>query len=320
MRTQPQRFHEARLVRRRGNARRRRGFALMLVIWAIMMMSFAVMGVVNYVSYGMDENVLKANQFRALHLAECGIALGLHPQVKPGDPALKQDTGTDSGFEVLISSEGARIPINYITDAGYRDAVYNLFVYWGLSPDEANTAADSLADWVDADSDQRSQGAEADYYKGQGFPDFPRNQGFASVEEMILVKGMSAVERAKPDWRNYFSVYGDGLIDLNYAPKDVLIAVCNVQDNDADNLIRERNGADGLPGTQDDPTLNDAQAQSLLGLDAAKYASLKSRITTDGLIRRVESTGRTGEQKYKVVVIAKRQTDGSLNYLARTEE
>ncbi|MEI6534592.1 MAG: hypothetical protein WCN98_04565, partial [Verrucomicrobiaceae bacterium] len=297
-----------------------RGSALMLVIWAIMLMAFTVAGVVEYVTSSMDENVLAAGQFRALTLAESGITIGLHPQIKPGDPALKQVIGSDGGFEVTISSEGARIPINYITDSAYRESVYNLFVNWGLSPDEANTAADSLADWVDTDSDPRSQGAEVDYCKSLGFQDFPRNQGFASLEEMLLVKGMEAVERLKPDWRSFFSIHGDGLIDLNYASKDVLMAVCGVKETDADNLIRERSGPDGIAGTEDDKTLSTADGQKLLGLDGAKFATIQSRITTDHLIRRVESTGHVGTQRYKVVVIAKRQDDGSLNYLARTEE
>jgi hypothetical protein len=131
---------------------------------------------------------------------------------------------------------------------------------------------------------------------------------------------MDAVERVKQDWRDYFSIYGDGLIDLNHAPKEVIMAACGVADTDADNLIRERDGPDGIPGTEDDNTLNDKSARQLLGLDDAHYAQIQSRITTDHAIRRVESTGHYGDQRYKVVVIARRQTDGSLNYLARTEE
>ncbi len=297
-----------------------RGSALMLVLVAIVVMAAALAGVAEFMDASLEENVLVAGQFRALHLAESGIAIGLNTGIKPGDPSLKQAIGSDGGFEVKISSEGARIPINYITDAGYRDAVYQLFVDWDIPPDEANTAADSLADWVDTDAEPRSQGAEAEYYLQQGFSEFPRNQGFTSVDEMILARGLHAVERAKPDWRDYFSIYGDGLIDLNYAPKDVLVSVCGVAETDADNLIRERSGPDGIAGTEDDKTLSTGSAQQLLGLDQVRYSQISSRITTDGLIRRVESTGWSGTQRYKVVVTARRGDDGSLNYLARTEE
>jgi general secretion pathway protein K len=297
-----------------------RGSALMLVIWAIVFMGVSVMGVVEYLNFSVRENGLAARDFRALHLAECGIALGLHPTLKPGDPALKQKIGSDSGFEVMISSEGERIPINYLTDTGYREATSNLFIQWGLSADEANIAVDSLADWMDPDNDPRAQGAESDYYKGQGFADFPRQQGFSSLGEMLLVRGMEVVERLKPDWREYFSIYGDGLTDLNYAPKEVIMAVCDVPESSADSLIRARDGADSLPGTEDDVTLTIEAAKSLLGLDAQKYATLQSRINVDHLTRRVESTGYVGDSRFKVVVIARRQDDGSLNYMARLEE
>lgn len=297
----------------------RSGSSLMLVLWAIMFMGFAVMGVVEMLQFSVEENAIASREFRALHMAECGVALGLHPQVKPGDPVLKQKVGTDGAIEVKISSEGARFPINYITDTGYREAIYRLFVNWGLNPDDANVAADSLADWADSDNNPRSQGAESDYYKGLGYMDFPRNQGFSSLEEMMLVRGMDAVEKAKPDWRDYFTVYGDGLIDLNNASRDIIVAVCDVVDTEADSLIRERNGPDSLAGTEDDKTLSSSQARQLLGLDPQKYASLEARITTDHLTRRVESIGRVGESTYKVVVVARRQDDGSLSYIARME-
>lgn len=297
-----------------------RGSSLLLVIWAVMLMSVSVMGVMEFISYSVDENVVAAKDFRALHLAECGISLGLHPQLKPGDPVLKQTTGSDSGFNVLISSEGARLPINNVTEEIFRNACYELFVYWGLSTNEASIAADSLADWVDTNDDPRSQGAESDYYQGLGYDNFPRQQGFSSLEEMLLVRGMDAVERVKPDWRNYFSIHGDGMVDVNNASKDILMAVCGAQEGDVENLIRSRNGADGIQGTEDDVQLTLEQASSLLGLTDERFNQLETSLTAEHLTRRVESTGRIGESTYKVIVIARRQSDGSLNYLAREED
>ena len=202
-----------------------RGSALMLMIWAILIMSVTVMGVVEYITYSAEESKQAAYEFRALHLAESGIAVGLHPSTRRGDIVMKQKVGPDSGFDVVINYEGARIPINYITDERLRESVYNLFIYWQLNAQDAGVAADSLADWVDNDSTQRANGAEAEYYKSLGIFDAPRNQGFIRVDEMILVRGMDAVDRKKPDWRNYFSIYGEGQIDLRTVFKDVLLAI-----------------------------------------------------------------------------------------------
>ena len=292
----------------------------MLVLAAIILMSVSVMGVVQFMRYSLEEEGVASRDFRAMHLAESGIALGLSPQIQPGDPVLRQTVGSDSGFEVVISSEGSRIPLVSLTEENMLNGVYELFVDWGLSPNDARMVADSLADWVDTDDEVRSQGAESDYYEGRGFANFPRQQDFTSLEEMVLVRGMHLVEAIKPDWRNYFSANGDGFLDLNYAPKEIIVAVFGAQESNAENLIRERNGADGIPNTEDDVKLTSDQIRNLLGLDEARFSQLASLFTEDHLTRRIESIGRIGESTYKITVIARRQTDGSLNYLARLEE
>lgn len=300
---------------------RSRASALMLMIWAILLMSVTVAGVVQYVHFSADEAVLDAADFKTLHLAECGIILGLHPDVRSTDPVLKQKVGTDSGFEVWLTSEGARLPINFITDARVTEAVVNLFEKWELSTEDATVAAQSLADWVDADDDQRAQGAEEDYYKGLGVYDVPRNQGFISIDEMQLVRGMDLVERKKPEWRDYFSVYSDGLIDLLHATKDVIVATTGADESNVENLISQRDGADGIHGTEDDGNLSDNTAINLLGLSSAELSAIRSNITYGGnSVRRVESIGWVGEKQRKLTVIARRQDDNSLTYLARIEE
>lgn len=302
-------------------AKRSRASALMLMVWAIMLMAVTVAGVVQYVAFSADEAILDAADFKTLHLAECGIILGLHPDVRSTDPVLKQKVGSDSGFEVWLTSEGARLPINYITDSRVTDAVVNLFEKWGLSTEDATVAAQSLADWVDRDDDVRSQGAEEDYYEGLGVYDVPRNQGFISVDEMQLARGMDRVERAKPEWREYFSVYSDGLIDLRHATKDVIMAMTGADEGDVDNLISQRDGSDGIHGTEDDGNLSTGTAFSLLALSSAEMNAIKSNITYGGnTVRRVESIGWVGEKRRKITVIARRQDDNSLTYLARIEE
>jgi hypothetical protein len=197
----------------------------MLMIWAILLMSVTVLGVVEYIRASAAESVQAAYQFKALHLAESGLAVGLHPNTRRGDVVLKQKIGTDSGFDVVINYEGARIPINYATDERLREAIYNLLVHWQLNAEEASIAADSVADWIDNDDNARANGAEEEYYQNLGIFDSPRNQGFLRVDEMLLVRGMDAVDRKKPDWREYFSVYGEGQIDLRTVFKDVLLSI-----------------------------------------------------------------------------------------------
>ncbi len=298
------------------------GSALMLMIWAILIMSVTVMGVVQYISYSAEESKQAAYEFRALHLAESGLAVGLHPSTRRGDIVMKQKVGPDSGFDVVMNYEGARIPINYITDERLREAIYNLFIYWQLNAEDAGIAADSLADWVDNDNNQRANGAEAEYYKSLGIYDAPRNQGFIRVEEMILVRGMDAVDRKKPDWREFFSIYGEGQIDLRTVFKDVLLAVTGASENDVRRFISERDGGDGIPGTEDDRRIRAPEAYQMLGLSGDKLNAVSGIVNdSDTTLRRITSIGWVGDKRAKIILVTRRDlTTGSVTYLGRIEE
>ncbi len=300
--------------------RRSRASALMLMIWAVLLMSLTVMGVVEYIGFSVSEATLANAEFRALYLAESGLAVGLHPSMRRGDTALKQKVGTDSGFDVVINYEGARIPINFLVDSRLSESVYNLFVYWGLSAEQASLAVDSLADWMDNDDDARPNGAESAYYQTLGIYDMPRQLGFINVDEMLLVRGMNVVDRLKPDWREYFSVYGSGVIDLRTAFKDVLLAVAGSSEGDVDNYIARRDGADGIAGTEDDQRISDSEAFRLLGIDGEQAAAMRATLTSEDDLRRITSTGYVGEKRAQIIVIARRGEDRSLTYLARIEE
>ncbi len=73
---------------------------------------------------------------------------------------------------------------------------------------------------------------------------------------MARVRGMDAVARAKPDWKDYFTVYGNGKIDIQDASADVLEAA-GFTSTQAEAIIEVRNGGDRLPGTGDDTEIKD---------------------------------------------------------------
>lgn len=298
------------------------GSSLMLTMWALLLMSLTMISLVEYVRNSAEEAILAASEFRALNLAESGIAVGLHPNTRRGDVVLKQKIGPDSGFDVVINYEGARIPINYATDERLREAIYNLFIYWQINAEDASIAADSLADWIDNDSTPRANGAESDYYQKLGIYDAPRNQGFLRVDEMVLVRGMAAVDQKKPDWREYFSVYGEGQIDLRTVFKDVLLAITGASENDVTRFIRERDGGDGIPGTEDDRRISDSEAYQLLGLSGDRLAALSAIVNDDDTtLRRITSIGWAGTKRAEIIIVVRRNPDtNAMTYLGRIEE
>ena len=290
----------------------------MLMIWAVMIMSVTVGGVVEYIRQSVDEASVAGNQFRAQMLAEAGVGMALNPKAKN----YKRMMGTDSGFWMVKSREGSRIPINYITDERLREAVLQLFQLWGINSGDATTAVDSLADWVDTDNNPRAQGAESDYYKGLGYYNLPHQGGFTSIEEMLLVRGMDVIARAKPDWRDYFSLYSDGTVDLFWASKDVIMAVTGATDTDAQRLITARAGNDGIDGTEDDNrALGIGPALGMLGIPPDRLAGVQA-LTTYGndKVFRIICKGWVGVKSSTVTLIAKMGDDGALTYVARFEE
>lgn len=57
--------------------------------------------------------------------------------------------------------------------------------------DERSALVDSILDWMDADSTQREFGAEEEFYQGLVPPRHCRNAPFETVEELLLVNGIT---------------------------------------------------------------------------------------------------------------------------------
>lgn len=294
--------------------RHRRGAALILVLAAIVLVSLALAGVIRMTQHTGAESRLSAQQFQARLIADSGIALGLHPDVKPTDPMLHRELPGGYRLDVTLTSEQGRIFINKVTTKAFRDGLEELFLTWGLNADQALMAADSLKDWVDSDSDPEPRGAENSFYTAAGHEDYPANGAFVSLEQMLLVQGMAEVAKRKPDWRSYFTLYGDGQVDVNAAPADVIHALASIPLSNAELFVHTRNGADGVLGTEDDQVYeasNARDAVQLLGIPQERVREVGQIFTLQGTARRIESRATVGDLSYSLVVIANR-TSGSV--------
>ena len=58
-------------------------------------------------------------------------------------------------------------------------------------PGMTDDVADAILDWIDADDTPRDQGAESEYYSGLQPAYVPRNAPPATIEELLLVKGVT---------------------------------------------------------------------------------------------------------------------------------
>lgn len=284
----------------------RRGSTLLLVLWAIMLMSLAVIGLVNLLSRGLDESADAEKDFRARLLLDSARTIAAHPAILRGDPLLRQRVSSATSYEIILSTEGSRLAINQLAASNLqRRFAQRLFENWGLDSSHARTLVESIADWTDPDDQPLPQGAERDLYLALEHPDHPFNRPFAALDELLLVRGADEMERLQPGWRDFFTLYGDGTIDIHTAPGPLLEALFNVSHSEISRLLRTRNGADGIPDTEDDETLKTlAEVRSALDVPEPNYRRASTLVTLAHPIRRTVCLARAGSLERRLIILS----------------
>ncbi len=305
----------------RSNIQKCRGAALMAVLWLIAILAMACMATLRVISFDMELASAKVHGSRARQVAEMGIAVGSNPVVKRSDPILHyEDGGAGEGYDAKVISEGGRFNINAIILQDDKALLKSMFMDWGLELDDAQGVADALTDWIDSDDDEQLNGAEKTYYEGEGRINQPFNRPFYDVNEVALVRGMDLVEAMRPDWREWFTIWSGGGLDLNEAPAELIAAAAEIPVEQAIIIPETVRGTDGERDTLDDvPFENAADALDLLGIDAESRPDIAKRFTLNDATTRVESTGFAEGAKRKITVILRNRA-GKPALLERTEE
>jgi type II secretory pathway component PulK len=295
--------------------------ALLAVIWLIAILALATMTALRVISFDMEIASAKIHGSRARHVAEMGIAIGANPVVKRSDPILRQfNAEAGEGFEVRVISEGSRFNINAILLKDDTALLRSMFVDWGLELDDAQAVVDALGDWVDADGNVKLNGAEIKEYEALGRINQPFNRPFYDLAEMRLVLGMDLVEAVRPDWREWFTIWSGGALDLNDAPAELIAAAAEVRVEEAEIIPETVRGSDGQRDTEDDvPFENAAAALDLLGVDINGRPDIVRRFTVNDPTTRIESIGQAEGAKRKITAIVRNRT-GKPALLERTEE
>lgn len=180
----------------------------------------------------------------------------------------KEEQGIGSSeYYYGLQDEERKININGL-DAQNVNILISLMTLLGVEADTAAEIAYSVIDWKDSDSTEalEQKGAEDSYYSGLGHPYHCKNLPFESLDELLLVKGMTEeiLQRIGP-YLTVFPKEGGWLkINIDTAPEAVLRALArsvagaatNTQESDADSLVAKildfRRGGDGEEFTEDD--------------------------------------------------------------------
>jgi hypothetical protein len=252
-------------------------------------------------------------RFVARQMALSGIALGLNPALKPGDPLLRSGSPDGEGYEVRLENEAAKINPNFWIQQANRPVFLRLFEGWGVELEAAEAAIDGLTDWIDGDDFLSLKGAERGEYERAGRPGYPANRPLRHIREMEAVMNLSPVLAAKQGWQDYFTIWYTGKISIQHAKEPMLAELAYLTPVQIQSLLEVRAGLDGIEGTDDDEKIESVEAAAdFLGVDSRQRVALLDFFDTSGDIRRIESTGYCFGVRHKIVVVAPVDSPGQI--------
>ena len=215
-----------------------------------------------------------------------------------------------------LQDEERKVNINSLIAPQNLKVFSSLLTLLGFDSQIAETISGSVKDWIDSDNvvSNDPYGAEDDYYMSLDNPYHCKNQPLDSLEELLLVKGMTReIFTAIKDYLTIFPKQGGGLrINFETASETVLKALArsgtgaatNTNVFDADSLVekisRYQQGSDGVRYTADD-VLVDMNQLSLSLSETAVFQVMNQFRTMRSDYLRIRAKGVEKERKIKTV-------------------
>lgn len=159
----------------------------------------------------------------------------LDPWGRPDSMSLGPVSVGTVRVNVTVRDAGATLHLNLATEQELRALFGALRIDVGV----ADRLAQAVMDWRDPDDLRRGRGAEREDYAKQRLSVRPANRAFGRVVELRDVMGMTPAlyERVRP----FLSLRGTGRINVNAAPRPVLLTLPGMSDGLADLIIVRRN-------------------------------------------------------------------------------
>lgn len=170
----------------------------------------------------------------------------------------EQEMG-EGKFRVDIIPEGSRRNVNRLQPQEWRE----MLDLARVPEDLWDELIDCVGDWIDADENKKLNGAESDdaFYTERGYT--VKNGPIDTIDEMLMIKGCDetilfggpgpdADSEPMTGIAQWLTTWGDGRINANNANFEVLMTIPGIAEWEADAIIEGRAGLDGEDGTRDD--------------------------------------------------------------------
>ncbi len=260
----------------------RSGSVLILVVWTISLLSVLALGLGSRCAFALSLTQRLEQQLRASYIAAAGVQRSA--EVLAEDLSLLVDGANDIWFNngTLFREQsfgGGVFSVGAVNRGTSQEPTqYGLvdqerFINLNTAPAEilkalvlrsapvkdleATTIAESIIDWRDKDKDPLPSGAEEYYYLTLNPPYACKDAPFESLEELLLVRGVTPAiyQKIRPS----LTVYGSGAVNINTADEVVLSAI-GMSASGVAAILAYRAGEDDELHTSDDRVLSSIAA------------------------------------------------------------
>jgi general secretion pathway protein K len=305
-----------------------RGVALILVIMIVSILTAVTLQMNRSSRTEVYDAANLSDRVRLLYVAKSGFnaGIGLLLADKNNFDALWEDWADaeliaaksktlfhDGYFNLPIEDESGKIQINrLVAGSAFNEDIKGLMMRllmqpeFGLDEKKAGELLDAVKDWIDKDDETTgSGGAESAYYRTLDKPYAVKNGPLDCIEELLMIKGVTKSlyygTSETPGLNRLLTVYGDGRININTAPKSVLRALSKDMDMEAVEKM------DAYRRNKDNDLTHASWYQKIPGLADIPIDS--RLITTTSSFFRIVSTGRLHQMSQTVSGVIVRGAD-----------
>lgn len=221
------------------------GLALVIVLWMTALLTV----IAGSFAYAMRSETLLGTHVQDKAKARALARAGLHYALARLQDGREEWRIPLNGQPVMWSFAGGEVEISAVSEQGLIDLnsadprlLEKVFVYGGMSEEEAHRFLDVLQDWRDPDDARRVNGAEDGDYQAAGLNFGAKDAAFNSVEELQQVLGVTfdLYERVAPLLTVHSLSSG---VNPRYAPPEVL-ALLTEDDPEGVNAYLEMRSGD----------------------------------------------------------------------------
>ena len=277
------------------------GSTLLLVMWALILLSTAILVWARWIQHDIELSGSLNRQLEARAMASSGVAVALHPMVSQQTPWLVENFDSAMGYNVRMISEGGRLHLNWLLN-GEEPRKLAMLKQWlelkGLDFQQREILVDCMLDYIDGDNLHRANGTEdeGDYH--------PANRPFQTIEELEKVRGSEPLT-SLPGWKDELTLYSAGTIDMSSASISTLRLLPGMGEARIQRFISFRDGKDAINVTMDDNVFKTLQdIQKFLGFNQAQFQELGGLINVKDPTVRIVSEGRSGKVSRQIEVVA----------------